>query len=99
MDIGSRDDVNSQQSAHINTPPPKLKSSKPAPLAPHKAARKSRVDTERMFMFNSALDQGKTPDQAADYVGVKRRPGESLSSSDIMNLKFRGTPPKTKKRL
>jgi len=99
MDIGSRDDVNSQQSAHIITRPSDQKVTKPVPLAPHEVAKKSRQDTERMFRFNSALDRGEPPEKAAREAGVKLGSGESLKSTDIMNLKFRGTAPKLKKRL
>jgi hypothetical protein len=51
------------------------------------------------MMFNSALDQGKSPEDAARYAGEKVEPGETLKSTEIMDLKYRGTPPKRRKRL
>lgn len=99
MDISSRDDINSQQSSHVVTPPSQKVKSKPAPKSPLKASQDSRVDFERRMMFNSALEKGKTPEAAAQYAGVKMDSGDSLNSTQIMDLKFRGTAPKTRKRL
>jgi len=91
--------IKSQQSQHIITPQPKSGDSKPMQKSAAQSSRDSRVNFERRMMFNSALDQGKSPEEAARYSGVKVGHGESLKSTEIMDLKYHGTSPKRRPRL
>jgi len=91
--------LRSQQSQHIITRPGKSDSNKPVQKSAAQTSRDSRVDFERRMMFNSALGQGKSNEEAARYSGIKVEPGETLKSTDVMDLKYHGTPPKTRKRL
>lgn len=91
--------IKSQQSSSVMTPQGISDDNKPSGPSPAATTRQQRVDFERRMMFNSALSQGKSPEEAARYSGVKVGHGESLKSTEIMDLKYRGTSPKRRPKL
>ena len=99
MDGKLSDDSKSQQSQHIITPQGKTDDNKPSPISAMKRAQEKRKNFERRMMFNSALDKGKSTVDAARYAGEKVEPGESLTSTEIMDLKYHGKPIKKRSRL
>jgi hypothetical protein len=98
MDIGDRSKVNSQQSSHVITKPSQTVTKKPDPVSPAQTAREKRIKFERRMKFNIGLGMGKSPTKAAEDAGYEAKPGERMKSTDIMNLQYRGTLPKQKKR-
>lgn len=52
----------------------------------------------RKLNFNNLLGLGMKPEEAAQRVGVKLRPGQRLGIKDFMNLKSKGEVPEGRKR-
>ena len=90
---------NTQQSSSVMGDQNKSDDKKTSGMDAAAASRKKRVDFERRMMFNSALSRGKSPEEAARYSGVKMGIGQTLKSTEIMDLKYHGTQPKKRKRL
>ena len=99
MDDTSGDDNKSQQSSSIMTPQRKLDENKPSGKSSIITPRQQREDFERRMRFNSALDRGKSPEDAVREAGVCLGSGETLNSTEIMDLKYLGKPPKRRHRL
>ena len=99
MDDTSGDDNKSQQSSSIMTPQRKLDENKPSGKSSIITPRQQREDFERRMRFNSALDRGKSPEDAVREAGVSLGSGETLNSTEIMDLKYLGKPPKRRHRL
>ena len=91
--------IKSQQSSSVMTPQGKSDDNKPSGKSSVLTPRQQREDFERRMRFNSALDQDKSPEDAARGAGISLGPGETLNSTEIMDLKYLGKPPKRRHRL